>query len=473
MKITRALSAAYRAFREAYVVSDLQYPDDFNSFDARRLRYAIYWAFYENTAYRTINKWTTKLKNDYALYRWIRNIYNPSYRLGEFYKAHLFGGRLDVDAGPTGAIPIKTDNEAVPLALSEVWKWSNWYSRKDIYTLWGTVLGDVVLEVVDDVDKGRVYLDVLHPGLFENIELDNYGNVRGYTLTYPRDTVTYTEVVYRDGQDVVYETYRNNELYAWNGIDSTWSIPYGFVPMVVVKHNDVGADWGWSELHPDTSKIREADDLASMVTDHIRRATRPQWLMKGMSEPSSTEYSQPDVEDDRPEPERETTAMIWASSEVADAIPMVFNLDLSSSLEHITSVLKELERDYPELRQDIYTLGGNSGRALRVARQSVTSRVEQRRANYDAGMVKANMMALSIGGYRGYFPFTLDSYEEGTINHSVAQRPVFTEDPLDSIEVANKLWEAASKAVQAGATLDGFLLSQGMSQDQINAISGQ
>jgi hypothetical protein len=88
-------------------------------------------------------------------------------------------------------------------------------------------------------------------------------------------------------------------------------------------------------------------------------------------------------------------------------------------------------------------------------------------------MVKANMMALSIGGYRGYFPFTLDSYEEGTINHSVAQRPVFTEDPLDSIEVANKLWEAASKAVQAGATLDGFLLSQGMSQDQINAISGQ
>ena len=91
----RRFVAAYKAFREPYLISRFDDDAEFCDFDARRLRYAIYWAFYENTAYRKVHGWATRYKVDHGLYRYIRNIYNPAYRLGEFWKAHLWGGTLD------------------------------------------------------------------------------------------------------------------------------------------------------------------------------------------------------------------------------------------------------------------------------------------------------------------------------------------------------------------------------------------
>ena len=75
---------------------------------ARNMRYRILWAMYENSAYRNLHHWSKSYKVAYGLYRYIRAIYNPSYRLGEFWKAHLLAGKLDADAG---------DGEAVPSAL--------------------------------------------------------------------------------------------------------------------------------------------------------------------------------------------------------------------------------------------------------------------------------------------------------------------------------------------------------------------
>ncbi|GAG44503.1 unnamed protein product, partial [marine sediment metagenome] len=51
----------------------------------------------DQSAYRDIHTWATAYRKQYALYKYIRPIYNPSYRLGEFWKTHLFGGLLDVD----------------------------------------------------------------------------------------------------------------------------------------------------------------------------------------------------------------------------------------------------------------------------------------------------------------------------------------------------------------------------------------
>ena len=101
--------AAYKAFREPYLVSEpATADDDFSDHEARKLRYAIFWSFYENSAYRNVHSWSTQYRIDYGLYRYIRNIYNPAYRLGEFWKAHLWGGMLDPGAG---------DGEGVESAL--------------------------------------------------------------------------------------------------------------------------------------------------------------------------------------------------------------------------------------------------------------------------------------------------------------------------------------------------------------------
>lgn len=476
--------AAVAGFKKGYVTSIPDAIDsDFGDFSGRRLRYRIYWSYYSQSAYDNVNVWATSYRSQYGLYRYIRNVYSPSYRLAEFYKSHLWGGPLDAGAGMDGAVPIETENERVRKALSELWLWSNWQSKKDVVTLWGTVMGDVFVEVVDDVSRGRVYLEPMRPGQVKSVDLDSYGNVKGYELEYEihhpsrTGTAIYNELVTRDGEDVVYRTYLNGAPHAFSSnLDRSgepvqeWAIPYGFVPLVFIKHNDVGLDWGWSEYQPLAGKMREADDLASALSDQIRKTIDPIWLMKNIKS-TSLSWSGADPTVNRPLPGREEHKLLYAQGENVDAKAMVAELDIQGSLSHLGGIIEEIERDYPELGLQVKTASGDaSGRALRVARQPATAKVLQRRANYDSGLVRVQSMAMAMGGYRGYVGYEglgLDSYGRGDLNHSIADRPVFENDRLDDLEVTAEFWKAAKDATDAGISLEAFLSDNGWDQERI------
>ena len=149
-------------------------------------------------------------------------------------------------------------------------------------------------------------------------------------------------------------------------------------------------------------------------------------------------------------------------------------MDMESVLRHIDSILEEIERDMLELSADVHTASGDaSGRALRTARQPVTSKVIQRRANYDAAMVAANQMAIAIGGWRSYPEykgFNLDSYGKGDLEHMVTAHPVFDEDPLDRIEIESAFWGAAKAAKAAGVSLEAYLREAGWDEERITAL---
>lgn len=483
--------AAYRAFREPYLVTEPGGGGDFGDFEARRLRYAMLWSFFENNAYRNLHTWSHAYRVQYGLYRYIRNIYNPAYRLGVFWQTHLMGGVLDPEAGDgermPSALPIETENEALRRSIAELWKWSNWEINKDIFTLRGAVFGDVALEVVDDQERGRVYLRVVNPNLLKDVEVDPFGNVRGYEFEEPRAhpespnrTVTYRETAERSDDNVIYRTYLNDAPYAWPGQEAVvdgqarqvaeWQQPYGFVPLVVVQHANMGLDWGWSEMHAGRTKFQEVDDLASKLSDQVRKTVDSRWLFTGVSKPASTPsatsrdsetYQGTSAAADRPEPGREEIQAFYASDPAAGAIPLVAPLDIAGTLEYLRDLLGELERDYPELQMDIWTASGDaSGRALRVARQRAEAKVQMRRTSYDDGLVRAQQMAVAIGGFRGYEGyqgFGLESYGAGDLDHAIAKRPVFSQDPLDDIELRNEEWKAIGEAVRAGMPLEFYL----------------
>lgn len=482
--------AGLRAFREAYVTSDLLglditsiNQDDYNSADARRLRYSVSWASYENTVYRRIHNWAIQYLTTYALYKYIRGIYNPSYRLGEFWKSHLWGGVLNLDAGTLGALPIITKNERIRPFIGQVWKWSNWAIEKDVVSLHGSVLGDTIIKVVDDITDSRVYFDVIHPGTISELAKDARGNIKGYVIEYQtadpisKRPVTYKEVAMRDGQDVIYQTFNNGSPCDWGNGASEWSMPYGFIPMVHIQHNNVGLDWGWNEFHPARSKVHEADDLASMVSDQIRKGINPRWLFSGMTKGEGNKTitgrtAQSDstgASTDRKEPGREETGAMYASDPNAKANALVANVNLEGAISHILEILKEIERDYPELKFDALRSSGDvSGKALRIARQPAETKVIQRRANYDNGLVRANQMALAIGGMRGYFRgINLDSFQAGKLDHSIGSRPVFHVDEIDQLEEQAQFWETAKSAKEAGYPLQLFLEDAGWEQVRI------
>lgn len=481
------IMAGVTAFRKAYLASDASHEATFESVGARQSRYSLYWAFFTNSAYDSVHNWATALKHQYSLGKYIRNLGNPAYRLGLFYQTHLWGGALDVGAGPEGACPIKTDNEALRPAIAALWKASQWATHKDIVALRGAIEGDTLLRVVDDPIREKVYLERVVPALVDSLTVDAFGNIKGYTLIETRPdpsgrsrTVVYKEVVSRDGDLVVYETFLNGQPHGWGEQPATWQEPYGFVPMVLIQHLNVGLEFGMSALHSGRSKIMEVDDLMTMISDQIRKTVNPVYLMKGMKRGTLTttgaSATTTGATDTRPHPGREELKAIWNAPSDAKAEALLAPLNLQHALAHVGNILQQLENDYPELRVDAHASSGTSGRALRIARQQTGVLVKARRQGYDAALVKAQAMAVAIGGwrsYKGYEGFGLDSYAQGALEHTIADRPVFESDPLDIEEVEAAFWSAAKIAVDSGANLAGYLKARGWTEEQIEEMTNE
>ncbi len=489
--------SAIRAFREGDITPiDPLNTEYWNQFEARKMRYALLWSLFDNSAYRELHTWSKALKATYGLYSYVRNIHNPSYRLGVFYQTHLMGGNIDPLAGDgnmiDSALPIVTKNTRLAPALSQLWRDSVWQVNKDVWTLNGTIMGDAPLEVVDDTERGKVYLKPMHPGKIKHLECDPQGNVKAYTLEYQRpdprrgpyierpnmgapipQTVTYTEEVTRDGENVVYQTFLNGTPWEWEGNPSAWSVDYGFIPLVTVKHQDVGLDWGWSELHAGLPKFREIDDIASALDDQIRKAVNAPWLFNFPKSVTTTAIARTNPTRTNPEPGRAEIPSLYVDRESAKGQALIADLDISAVSARIEVLQQELKHDYPELDLDRQTpRGDTSGRALRYMQQPIAAKVQMRRAGYDSALVRAQQMAIAIGGmrgYSGYESFSLDSYAAGDLEHSIGDRSVFAADPLDKIEEDTALWGLIKVQVDTGYPLELAMRDQGFSEDKIAA----
>lgn len=492
------LSAGVKAFREPDLLSKpLEFDSDFNDFDSRRLRYAIYWAFYENNVYRDVNLWAKQYRTQYALYKYTRGIYNPAYRLGEFWKSHLWGGPLYGDEDEQTALPIETENNRLIEAIEHLWRDSNWQINKDIVTLQGSIFGDIGIKVIDDTERGKVYLEIINPATIANVHCDAFGHVKSYVIEEiranplrPSQQATYREVVSREGDNVIYQTYLDNQPYDWtwqqgdsNGPVPEWSEPYGFVPMVLIQHNNVGLEWGWSELQAGRPKIHEMDDIASKLNDHIRKAVDPMWLFSGIKEPVNTPVTQERqltgaAAMHNPAPGREEMKALYAEMG-GSATALIANLDIASVGEQLKAMLLDLEEDYPELRSTSRSReasGEKSGLAIREARRGAEKKVIQRRANYDSALVQCHQMALAIGGYRnyqGYQGFDLDSFASGNLDHRIGKRPVFGVDPLDDIEIQQGKADIIKTLTDSGVSIEAAAIAAGFDMDmarQLQAI---
>jgi hypothetical protein len=245
--------------------------------------------------------------------------------------------------------------------------------------------------------------------------------------------------------------------------------------MVHIQHDDVGLDWGWSELHANLPKFREADDVVSKLNDQIRKMVDAPWLFSGVDEPKKplTTSSQAGT-DQNPEKGRETVPILYAK-QGAEAKALVADLDIEATSSHINGLLKEIEREYPELTVDVRDASADiSGRALRLHRQPVEDKVRMRRPNYYNGICRATMMALSIGGFRQYEGFTginLDSYAAGNLALTIGDTLVFNKDPQDEMDAETALWTAANQAKTAGIPLPVFLKRRGWTDEQIKEIT--
>jgi hypothetical protein len=525
------------AMREAYfhaedprAASTLIGAPGFNAwgrFEARRLRYDVHWSFWQNDAYRRIHTWSRELKALFGLYKHTRHIYNPAHRITEFFVCHVFNGSLDPAAGDgseiPSAIPIAVDEaggkrNAVALrgGLAQLWRDTRLQSTKSNWIRYGTVMGDAPLAILDEPEvlpgtrpprPGRVRLEPWHPGVLKWVDVEddritprayireemryNPDEIKKLVNISPRidplasvRTSVYTEVAELVNGGVRYQTYKDYELYDWTGMGGPgeWIAPYPIIPLVLCQHIPIGGEWGMGEFHSDAPKIREADDMASKLDDQIRKLVDSPWLFVGFKEADLSAQRKriaSGLGDRRnnPEGDREDVTSLFASDAAAKAQALVAEMPIAEVSEHIGTILEEIERDHPELRYDRLTVSGElSGTALRKARQGAETKVNERRAEYDFALSRAQEIALTIGGirgYDGYTPSVPDDLTNGRWRHLIGDRTVFGVDSLERLEEEQAEATATQTWTSAGVPLRTALVKVGWSEEDADAAAAE
>ena len=486
------MAGSVQAFNKQYF--SVNQPSIFESYNARLLRYTVNEAFYENTAYSDIHSLFAGYKVQEGLYKYIRPIYNPAHQVIRFYQSVIWPGILDKAAGDAGAIPLTVgegaDDDKLRAAIAQVWVNSNWKDNKGVHVLRGSNLGDSILYIRDDLHRGDVSIEVLHPSSVKEIEMDKRGFVRSYKIEEKRFTedgktsYVYTETCeHGEGENIEYRTYKNNAPFAENTDNdgnsrSSWSEPYGFIPMVKVSHELSGLDWGLSAIHNEIPKFAQLDSLASHFYDEIHKEIDNPGLIAGASKPTARlAFETEDATTDNPQPGREQKNLLWIKDPSAHFQTMVGSIDVSAVTNEIQKLLEKIESDLPELNRDVWNAERKDG--VKAARDMIANKVVSVRARYDNSVVYANQMSIAIGGMRGYEGFdgyNLDSYKSGALDHSVSERPVFTPDPTIEAENEMKIWTtAAAVARDSGGSIpvETVLLALGKTAEQIQDLGSQ
>lgn len=446
-RLMSAANAFITTFNERALIPTEFY--DWDTYQSRIFRYFLSESYYTSTIYRAVTPFSQRLKSSSDLYRNIRAVQNPVYRLVEAYVAKVYGGSIDMEDLSGGAIPILTASDPLKEALKQLYLWSNWNIQKGLYVRQGAQLGDVYLKIVDEPDSGRVRLEVVHPGKIKNTETDAVGNIKRAFIQYERQDPTtlkwiqYTETIDQERFTIA--------LTGQQAIE--FPNLYGFVPLVHVKHKDVGMQSGANAFHAQMGKIDELNDASSILNDQVRKAVDAVWFMFGKKGSEinigSDQNTLPSTLDGLKHA-RDKGSIIYGPKDGKEPFAMVAPIDIAGAGANIDRILAELERDMPELAMHRLRDGGNlTAPGVRSAYSDAIDRFVEAQGNYDDGLIRAQKMAVSIGGMRGYEgfgAFNLDSYAKGDLDHYIKARPI-VEDELSKQEKIQGL-QAAGASIQ-------------------------
>lgn len=431
---------------------------DWDTWDARLFRYHLYDLYTTNQVFTDLEKFRLAHLKRLGLYKFTRSIYNPVARLINITAAKCYGGNLDWDTLESGAIPLQNLDEKLRTAIRTIWRWSNWGELKMPAVRQLARYGDSILKIVDDPEKERVRLEVLHPGVIRDAVVDAVGYVKEVTIEYLKPDpendsrlVTYREVITKDA----FRTYRvvgnKEELYGWHTApDGTpmpeWENIYGFVPLVIARANSINRSWGTTTYFNTLDKIDELNSQASLIHDQIRKLVDALIYFPGVGKMS--EVSAPTVEDnDDPLSnyfERETLRVLKGPpGSRADVVAA--NVDFSGAIKTLENLMAEIEHDLPELsfaKLRDYQL--HSSPAVRTALGDAEDRLLEFNGNADMALLRALQMGITMGGiqnYDGFESFGPDDYDRGNLDFQIVPRDIIA-DTLSKNERLNLLLQS-------------------------------
>lgn len=480
MNLIPAVLAAYGTFQRVFSNpgEKVEVPAYINFQD----RYALLWHYYGNTIFDTLADWAV-YKRDNRLYKFTTSIYNPTRRLVDFYAANVYPGTLTADANRYGdgtviAIPFSDDTpQALRAAVGQLWRWSNWQEGKALMARYTAALGDCLIEIVDDVERRKVYFEIVWPGKVKKLELDVLGNVKAYTIEYAFYDEEGKRHVYRkEVTKETFKTFRDEEPYAYGGNESAWANPYGFCPAVWVRHVNVGGEHGEPAVR-NLGKIERLNSLASHAIDHAHKILEAPILIAG-DEIQALQAPAYDQSEDYRETERRSQEIPIIKGLAGSTISTA-ELPQGEVLLVIDRMLTEIENDHPELTmyRELRRMSQVTGPAVSRMFGDVEVYLNDARASYDMQSIKLFQMGVAVAGYRlssgawevgqeltrehQYFrPFGLDSFARGDLTMEIGPRELVPLGRWETVQVERAENALRRERMELALGADG-LMSEG------------
>mgnify|MGYP001271793837 CR=1 FL=1 len=411
----------------------------------------------------------------------LKSLRNPAGRVVKFYTDTIWPGRLP------DALPLDTmGNDTLVAPISDLWKWSNWQSNKQILALWTAVLGEAYIKVAQPEGKDRVYMQNIRPEYIpdDQVDFDAQGNITYIRVDVPQavrkddkiEYYTHTEVWDKAAGTARFWLHKKGAETAVSRLGTpdseyellpTWGID--FIPFVRAVHTDIGEDRGVGAFLLHLDKIDEANRVATDLHAQIFRHNKPKWALRanGVDQATGRALPPPNVAttknaagEDVVEMSGEKFIRLPGTSTLE---PLVPPLNYADHLAILQDHMSELENDLPELRyfrlQDAPDL---SGRAIRLLMAPAVASALEVRGSLEDALVRAQKMALTIGQNAGIWS-GLGSYDDGDLEHGFEERAVLDGGRYEEAEI----WQSETAA---GLPLLTALKRSGWTSEQLDEL---
>jgi len=373
----------------------------------------------------------------------MQSIYNPAHRAVEFHVSHLWPGPLD------RAFRIISDNQKAKDAIMQVWKWSNWESKKQLAARWYAEFGTMFIKVAINKTKTQVRQQVIKSRFVTDFECDSSD-----FITYIRIDVQKTrlnkvgqpESYYRtevwDKAKNYYRVYehrytRNTPLsQLGNPVEDIQISKFGinFIPIVHAKFKDIGEPRGLGVFTHVLDKIDEANRIATRLHEIAFRFNRAYiGVSANDKDASGRPLPAPRLVDKDNNPITSADDLSRDQSMVllpgmAKMEMMVPNINFAGHLAELTDQMDEIKQDLPELRYfDIRQPSNISTDTMRMMLSGAIDRVIDARGSAYSALIRANEIALTLGKANGIKGFSdIGEYEDGAFAHAFAEQEVLS-----------------------------------------------
>lgn len=450
---------------------------------ARMAQYRLGWNAYINNVFDNMRDWGGYAEVN-KLHPHTQPIYNPVTRLVDFYASHIYQGSLSTDGnelpgGELQAIPLAKDTpDEIKEALGQLYQWGNWAAKLDLLAVYGAAMGDVAVEGVEDVDSGRVWPQVVTAQFITDVRFDARGNVIAYTKQYSyydydiNRTCTYKKIVTKEQ----IQEFRDDIPYDF-GNGSTYENIYGFAPLVIIPHRNLGTFPGAPAVRS-WNKIEYLNNIATRLDIALRVKFQSPTAVIGHN------LKLKDLREKDVRKNDEDVIKIVALEGEGSVFDLNSNLDIDGSLKVIESKIGEIEHDHPEITMynRLRDMSQLTGPAAEILMGDVKGYVDRARTSYDNGMMNILKMLLTMGGMRAneraggwrdltdqqrkFLPFNLNSYEHGDLEFDiVSSRPLIKKTKLQYWQEEQARLQALQVGVIAGEPLEWQEKQSGMSDE--------